>query len=423
MLIINNKEVQSMKKSYDYILKLIDENHIKLVHLMFCDILSKLKDIAISPDSFVDAIENGVEINSHAINGFKTSDDSQLLIFPDPDTIAVITYEEGVNSLLCYCDIKYSNGEDFKGDLRQLLRNTMNSFKTQDLEYKIGFGCEFYLFKLDESGNSTPIPYDDASYLATPPDDKCLSIRRDISNILNSIGIKTTMSYHAAGPAQNKMILECTDALEAADNLLTFKFITNLVAQRYKLHACFSPKPIKNRDGNDLKINIELYKDNINILEFSDERYANIIKKFKEGIVNKLYEMNIFLNPVMESYDRINTTFRAAGKSWSEKLTSEAIMIDSRSNIQLTSPDMEANPYIALSLIIKAGLENEDNESSSSDDRIQQLSYIDVSVPSSYKGALDAARASKFLKSSLPDDILNPFFFIKYSKYEESISE
>lgn len=409
-----------MKKSYDYIIKLIKENNIKLVHLMFCDILSKLKDIAISPDSFIDAIENGVEINSNAISGFKNNNDSQLLIFPDPETISIITYEEGVNSLLCYCDIKYSNGENFKGDLRQLLRDTINSYKTQELEYKIGFGCEFYLFKLDENGNETPIPYDDASYLAAPPDDKCLSIRRDISNILNSIGIKTTMSYHAAGPAQNKMILECTDPLKAADNLLTFKFITNLVAQSYKLHASFSPKPIKNRDGNDLKINIELYKDNINILEFSDERYADIIKSFKDGIISRLYEMNIFLNPVIESYERINATFRTADKSWSERLTSEAILVDSRSNIQLTSPDMQANPYIALSLIIKAALDHDD---SVNDDRVQQLSSMDISIPSSYKSALDVARASKFLKSALPDDILNPFFYIKYAQYEESISD
>lgn len=409
-----------MKKSYDYIIKLIKENNIKLVHLMFCDILSKLKDIAISPDSFIDAIENGVEINSNAISGFKNNNDSQLLIFPDPETISIITYEEGVNSLLCYCDIKYSNGENFKGDLRQLLRDTINSYKTQELEYKIGFGCEFYLFKLDENGNETPIPYDDASYLATPPDDKCLSIRRDISNILNSIGIKTTMSYHAAGPAQNKMILECTDPLKAADNLLTFKFITNLVAQSYKLHASFSPKPIKNRDGNDLKINIELYKDNINILEFCDERYTDIIKSFKDGIISRLYEMNIFLNPVIESYERINATFRTADKSWSERLTSEAILVDSRSNIQLTSPDMQANPYIALSLIIKAALDHDD---SVNDDRVQQLSSMDISIPSSYKSALDVARASKFLKSALPDDILNPFFYIKYAQYEESISD
>lgn len=409
-----------MKKSYDYIIKLIKENNIKLVHLMFCDILSKLKDIAISPDSFIDAIENGVEINSNAISGFKNNNDSQLLIFPDPETISIITYEEGVNSLLCYCDIKYSNGENFKGDLRQLLRDTINSYKTQELEYKIGFGCEFYLFKLDENGNETPIPYDDASYLATPPDDKCLSIRRDISNILNSIGIKTTMSYHAAGPAQNKMILECTDPLKAADNLLTFKFITNLVAQSYKLHASFSPKPIKNRDGNDLKINIELYKDNINILEFCDERYTDIIKSFKDGIISRLYEMNIFLNPVIESYERINATFRTADKSWSERLTSEAILVDSRSNIQLTSPDMQANPYIALSLIIKSALDHDD---SVNDDRVQQLSSMDISIPSSYKSALDVARASKFLKSALPDDILNPFFYIKYAQYEESISD
>lgn len=404
-----------MSKTKDSITKLIKDNNIQVVNLLFCDIFSKLKNISISPDLLVDAIDKGIEIDSSAINGFKTDKEQPLLIFPDPDTILLIPYK--VNSLICYCNIKYSNGEDFNGDLRSVLKNTINSFRTQDIDLKIGFECEFYLFKLDEFGNETLIPYDDASYLDTPPEDKCLPIRRKITNILDSLEVRTLMSYHAKGPGQNKIILDAVDPLKAADNFLTFKFVANLVAENNNLCVSYSPKPIKSRESNNLNINIYPYVGDVNILESADENYTNDIKQFKNYLAKRLSEISIFLNPVNESYERLNTTFRQRGSTWSDKLTSESFIIESRDKIQLTSPDMESNPYIVLSLIMQAGF---DDSAVQAIDNIKQIPKINISIPSSYKSAIDTARSSQFLGSVLPDEILTPFFFIKNSELEEN---
>lgn len=214
-----------------------------------------------------------------------------------------------------------------------------------------GSEFEFYLFKTDEEGNSTGVPFDRAGYMDIAPEDKGENIRREICFMLVDMGIKPESSHHEEGQGQNEIDFRYSDALSAADNAATFKTVVRTVAMRNGLYADFSPKPMADDSGNGMHINMSIKSDD----------GKDYTEQFMAGIMTHIGEMTVFLNPVEESYHRLGEKKAPKYITWSKENRSQLIRIPAAKGefkrIELRSPDPEANPYIAYTLLIHAGLD------------------------------------------------------------------
>lgn len=354
------------------VLQFVEQNDVKFIKLTFIDIFGNSKNISIMPDELPRAFSHGIPFDASEVKGFMKTFETDLFLVPDPSTLAILPWRPQHGRVVrFYCSIVYPDGRSFEGDSRCLLKQTVGELQKEGISCRIGTECEFYLFELDEKGNSTLTPHDNASYCDTAPLDKGENVRRDICLTLEEMGIKPESSHHETGPGQHEIDFKCSETLTAADNLATFKMVVKTIAAKNGLHASFHPKPLYvdndevhyTKSGSGLHINFSLHKDGKNLLEHKDENDSlhPAAANFIAGILYRIKDITAFLNPVEESYNRLGS-FEAPGYiSWSKQNRSQLIRIPSsygdNFRFELRSPDPMCNQYIALSLLLKAGLE------------------------------------------------------------------
>jgi Glutamine synthetase len=244
--------------SIDEIKTYVQEEDVKFIRLAFCDINGKQKTLSITLNELDRAFTHGISFDASKIEGFDCGDtDLYLYLHPCPSTLSVLPWRPQSGRVVrMYCDIRYMNGEIFEKDNRYILKSTTEEAKNKG--YTLNFATEykFYLFKRDENGEPTKIPFDYAGYMDIAPDDKGENIRREICLTLSEMGIYPEISYHEAGPGQNQINFKYSDPLNAADNAVTFKTVVNTIATRNGLYADFSSRPLKDKTENDMTINI-----------------------------------------------------------------------------------------------------------------------------------------------------------------------
>ena len=268
------------------------------------------------------------------------------------------------------------------------------------------------------------------------PIDKGENIRREICLCLEEMGIKPESSHHEQGPGQNEIDFKYSDSLNAADNFLTFKSVVKAIAARSGLYASFMPKPISNKSGNGLHINISLNKNGTNIFKEENGQQAEV-ESFIAGILSKTREITAFLNPIVNSYERFGKFEAPKYVSWSYQNRSQLVRIPAatgeKTRMELRSPDSAINPYLAFSLILGAGLygiENslklpkEINENLYTLDE-EKLKDIEV-LPETLEEALDIAKNSEFIRSIIGSDVLDRYIELKEieaDQYNKSIEK
>jgi glutamine synthetase len=215
---------------------------------------------------------------------------------------------------------------------------------------------QFYLFKTDDNGESTGVPYDKAGYMDIAPLDKGENVRREICLTLEQMGIKPESSHHEAGPGQNQIDFRYADPITAADNTVTFRSVVRTLAARNGLYADFSPKPIQDQAGSALHITLSVKSNSGD--DVTDSAIA--------GILHNIAGMTVFLNPTDGSYLRFGQQKAPKYITWSENNRAQLISIRHTQNgdrcAQLRSPDPEANPYLAYALMIYAVLDGIENQ-------------------------------------------------------------
>ncbi|MBP5494186.1 MAG: glutamine synthetase, partial [Lachnospiraceae bacterium] len=340
-----------MRYSKEEVMQFVEEEDVKFIRLAFCDVFGKQKNISIMPKELSRAFKYGIAFDGSAITGFGDETHSDLLIHPDPETLAFLPWRpEHGKVVRMYSTITYPDGRPFECDSRTLLKNAINEAEKEGLTFYFGAEQEFYLFNLDENGKPTKEPYDYAGYMDIAPDERGENIRREVCLTLEQMGIRPESSHHEEGPGQNEIDFRYSDAMTAADNAMTFQTVVKTVAGRNGIVADFGAKPLKGKPGNGFHINISV-KPNDN-----EENMKNLLA----GILDKAVEMTAFLNPTESSYDRFGENKAPGYVSWSKENRSQLVRIPAAvgeyKRIELRSPDPTANPYIAFALIIYAGL-------------------------------------------------------------------
>lgn len=412
-------------------IQFVEQNDVKFVRLAFFDVFGKMKNISILASELPRAFESGIGFDASCVRGFTQVDESDLLLFPDPSTLTVLPWRPQQGRVVrLYCNIKHPDGTPFEGDGRYILKKALLDAQEEGYTVQIGSECEFYLFELDENGNPTKTPHDFGGYCDVAPIDKGENVRREICLTLEEMGIMPVSSHHESGPGQNEIDFKYSNALEAADNLQTFKSVVKSVAARNGLYASFMPLPIYESFGSGLHMNISLLNNGINIFETDPSRHSQVAESFIAGILNRVREITLFLNPITNSYLRFGRGEAPEYISWSHQNRSQLVRIPAAtgefSRMELRSPDPSCNPYVAFSLLIYAGLEGIKNKSvlpaptnlNLYQSLSEQTAHLEK-LPSSLSEALELAKESEFVKKHLSEKVYNTYLTEKQKEWEE----
>ena len=389
-----------MDCSLSEFMQYIDEEDIKFIRLAFCDVHGVPKNISVMPNELEDAIVNGIPINASLIPGFGEDIYPDLFLHPDISTTVLLPWRpENGKVIRMFCDITLQNGEPFAIDTRRVLKDAMAKAAEEGIEFRFGSRIEFYLFKLDDEGNPTNVPYDHAGYMDIAPLDKGENVRREICLTLERMGILPINSHHEAGPGQNQIDFTSSDPVKAADNVLTYISVVKTIAARYGLYADFSPKPLEGAPGNGYHINpLATGKDG-----------SSAVTSAIAGILDHIHDTTIFFNNSKQSYMRFGKDSAPQYISWSGDNRGQLIRIPPTGNsrhhyAQLRSPDALANPYLALALLIYESLDGIRN-----DTELPPAGLREKTLPASLEEARRLALQDPFLKDVLGEEIVTAY--------------
>lgn len=398
-----------MKYSKEEVMQYVRDEDVKFIRLAFCDVFGKQKNISIMPEELPRAFEYGIAFDASAIAGFGDETRCDLLLHPEAETLMLLPWRpEHGKVVRMFTHITYPDGTPFECDTRSLLKKAMDDANAAGYTFAFGAEQEFYLFELDEKNRPTKIPYDEAGYMDIAPEDRGENIRREICLTLEQMGIRPESSHHEEGPGQNEIDFRYSDALTAADNAMTFQTTVKTIARRNGLYADFSAKPLEDSPGNGFHINMSVKPS-----AASKNLYYMIA-----GVLDKVEEMTVFLNPTENSYERFGQSKAPGYISWSDENRSQLVRIPAAvgeyRRAELRSPDPTANPYLVFSLMIYAGLHGLQNKLDMPEAANVNLYKADAQtlarfkkLPENLSAARTIAAESQFLKEHVPDAILD----------------
>lgn len=387
----------------------VQEEDVKFIRLAFCDVFGKQKNISIMANELSRAFEYGIAFDASAIAGFGDESRCDLLLHPVPETLMPLPWRpEHGRVVRMFCSISYSDGTPFECDTRSLLQKAMDDAEKAGFEFLFGAEQEFYLFQLDEDGKPTKIPYDEAGYMDIAPEDRGENIRREICLTLEQMSISPESSHHEEGPGQNEIDFRYSDAIIAADNAVTFQTVVKTVARRNGLYADFSAKPLENEPGNGFHINMSV----------RPSKNSDNLCYMIAGILEKVEEMTVFFNPTENSYKRFGQSKAPGFISWSNENRSQLVRIPAAvgeyCRAELRSPDPTANPYLAFTLMIYAGLYGLQNKLDMPNATNINLYKADSEtlakfrkLPANLSSACKIAATSEFIKTHISAAILD----------------
>lgn len=424
------------------ILKMVEEEDVGFIRLQFTDILGMMKNVAITTSQLEKALENQCMFDGSSIEGFARIEQSDMYLHPDLNTFEIFPWrpQHGKVARLI-CDIYKPDGTAFESDPRYVLKKVIEDAKKEGYQLKVGPECEFFLFETDENGLPTTNTHENAGYFDLGPLDFGENARRDMVLTLEDMGFEIEASHHEAAPAQHEIVFKYDEALEAADNIMTFKLVVKTIAKRHGLHATFMPKPKFGSNGSGMHLNITLHRDGTNAFtDISDEkRLSKEAYYFIGGIMRHMKAITFLTNPTVNSYKRLIPGYEAPVYiAWSSVNRTPLIRIPAagtESRIELRSPDPSANPYLALAVCLAAGMDGIRNEiipPESVDTNIYKLSpkeRLQMGIESLPGSLLEAAREFEkdtFVQEILGKDLAEKYLAVKeeeYRQYRAQITE
>ena len=388
-----------MSYTLEEVMNYIEEEDVKFIRLAFRDAYGVQKNISVMPGEVKKAFEDGAPINAKEIAGFRDCPFATLYLKPDPDTMAILPWRPDTGKVLrMFCDVYTPEGEVYVSDTRAILQKAIAAAEEKGIEFRFGTETEFYLFQKDAEGNPTKIPYDQAGYMDIAPLDKCENVRREITLTIERMGLTPERSHHERGPGQNEIDFHYGKPLKAADQMTTFKMVVSTIADRYGLVSDFSPMPLPGKPGNGYHINVYAVND----------KGEDVVRHAAAGILDKIRDITIFLNPTDASYSRLGEAAAPDKVCWSGKESSQLMFIETykgKTRVELRSPDASGNPYLVYALLIHAGLSGIEDKKELPREAAAEAALL----PGSRKEAGKIASESEFVKQIVPEEILREY--------------
>ena len=362
----------STSPDQDFVLKTIKSRDVHFVRFWFCDVLGHMKSFAVIPSELENAFEEGMGFDGSCIRGFASTSESDMLAYPEASTFQILPWRPERNAVgRMFCSIKTPEGDFFDGDSRNVLKR--QAAKAERLGYVMNVGpeLEYYYFK-DPNGTEV---LDHGGYFDLTSLDMASDLRRDTILTLEKMGIPVEYSHHENGPSQQEIDLRFADALSMADNVMTYKMVVKEIAMKHGVYASFMPKPISGAPGSGMHIHQSLFDEEGNnaFFDASDPDGYNLSKVAKHyiaGLLKYVPEFSLLTNPSVNSYKRLVPGGEAPVQiSWARNNRSALVRIpgykpdkEEACRVELRSPDSAANPYLAFSAVLAAGLKGIEEE-------------------------------------------------------------
>ncbi|MFP8952028.1 type I glutamate--ammonia ligase [Natrialbaceae archaeon A-arb3/5] len=418
----------------------IEAKDVDFLRLQFTDILGTVKNVSVPARQAEKAFTDGIYFDGSSIEGFVRIQESDMRLVPDPDTFAILPWRQKEESAAgrMICDVyNTSSGEPFEGDPRRVLKNAID--RANEMGYKVNAAPEpeFFLFEEDEDGRATTKTNDAGGYFDVAPKDLASDVRRDIIYGLEQMDFEIEASHHEVARGQHEINFEYDDALSTADNVATFRTVVRAIAAQHDLHATFMPKPIPKINGSGMHTHLSLFtEDGENAFHDDDDEFnlSDEARAFTAGILEHAPAITAIANPTVNSYKRLVPGYEApVYVAWSDRNRSSLIRkpaarIPAASRVELRSPDPSCNPYLALAVMIHAGLEGIENDLECADpvreniyefDEEKREEYGIETLPSNLGEAVDALEEDEVIYDALGEHVAPKFVEAKSQEFED----
>lgn len=424
------------KMTREKIEKICSENNVGFIRLQFCDINGTIKNLCLPISQLNKVLNNEIMLDGSSIKGFRSIETSDMYFYPDINTFTILPWceRDGENVARIICDIHNADGTPFEGCPRCNLKRMLA--RAEKLGYKMNVGpeAEFFIFELDENGHATTIPHDRGGYYDAAPTDLAEDIRRDITGTLEAMDFEIEASHHEVADGQHEIDFKYADALTAADNIITFKYVVKSIASEYGVHATFMPKPIYGVNGSGMHCNLSLFKDEKNVF-YAPERDFQLSQEALYsigGVLKHVKSFTAITNPTVNSYKRLVPGYEApVYLAWSLANRSALIRVPAKrgvaTRIELRSPDPSCNPYLALAVILGAildGIENKIEPPQQVEENIYEMTPKELkkanidSLPGGLYPAIELLENDEVIKNALGEHILNEFTTAKRIEWD-----
>ncbi len=418
------------------VLKSVKQHNIKFIKLWFTDVLGFQKGISITRRELEKAMEDGMGFDGSSIEGFARIEESDMVAMPDPSTFQLIPWRNEDNELSArmFCDILKPNGKPFEGDPRYVLKKNLKKAKDMGFTYYIGPELEYFYF---ENPKNTII-LDRGGYFDLTPLDVAQDLRRETVIMLEKMGVEVEYSHHEVATSQHEIDLKYCDGLTMADNVMTYRMVVKEVARQHGKYATFMPKPIYGINGSGMHVHQSLFKGAKNAFfnKADKSHLSDTAKCFIAGILRHVSEMTTVTNQWVNSYKRLIPGYEAPVYiCWAQMNRSALVRVpmykpgkEKATRVEFRSPDPAANPYLAFSVMLAAGLEGIKKKyklPKAAEDNIYSMTEKErgksniQSLPEDLYEAIKITEKSKLVKEALGDKLFEYFIRNKYMEWNE----
>jgi len=442
------------QREQENVLATIEQQRVRFVNLEFTDVVGMAKCVTIPVEQFPDCLTHGKWFDGSSLEGFARIAESDMYLFPDLSTFAVLpntvrpASSVPLNDMLqeddggvvarVICDVRTPNGERFDGDPRATLLQTIEMARTLGYSFHVAPELEFFLLQLDDK-TPTPLPHDNGGYFDLSTD-LAATVRRQMVYALQQMGIVIEASHHEVAAGQHEIDFEVNEALHIADGLMTAKYVVKALAAHHGLYATFLPKPLYGINGSGLHIHQQLVslatRQNVFVDAKDEYGLSDIAGYFIAGQLAHARALCAIVAPLVNSYKRLVPGFEAPSHVNWGRINRQALIRVPRPGInpqtsmrvELRCSDPSCNPYLALAVMLRAGLDGIQrkltlpapmDESLFLRDESERLRSRSRLLPATLGEALEALREDSLLRETLGDSIYEGFLDAKTIEWTE----
>jgi glutamine synthetase len=417
------------------------DDQVAFISLQFTDVTGAVKSLDIPLSRVEDVVEEGIWFDGSSVEGFARIQESDMRLVPDIDTYAVLPWSPlEARRARIFCDIFLPDGTPFLGDPRGTLKRTLERIKSLGWTFNVGPEPEFFLFRHNGPTSIHPVPHDVGGYFDFSANDDAVRVRTELMAALETMGLSIEMGHHEVALGQHEIDFEYGEALRTADNILTLKYTVKAIAAQHGLVASFMPKPIYGINGSGMHCHQSLFDENGNNLFFSATNEFNISDLgfgFIAGQLKHARALSAIVAPTVNSYKRLVPGYEApVYVGWAQINRSALIRIpiytpgrETSIRAELRFPDPSANPYLALTVMLAAGLDGIENKLPAPDPlneinvyqlTAQEREALEIAeLPGSLAEALYILEDDQVLKEALGPVAYESFIRAKWAEVEE----
>ncbi|MFH0964807.1 MAG: glutamine synthetase family protein [Planctomycetota bacterium] len=431
------------KMTKEAVLKTVSDKKIRFIRCWFTDVLGVLKSFAITVDELKGALDEGMGFDGSSIEGYARIHESDMVALPDPSTFVILPWrpDEGAGVARMFCDILNPDGSPYDGDPRYALKRVLAKAAKLGYTFYVGPELEYFYFK----DSSAPATLDAGGYFDLTPLDAASDLRRETVLTLEKMGIKVEYSHHEVAPSQHEIDLRYADALQMADNAMTYRLVAKEVALKHGVYATFMPKPLFGQNGSGMHTHQSLFKGGKNAFWDPKDKYhlSKVGKGYIAGLLKHAREISSIVAQWVNSYKRLVPGYEAPVYiSWARRNRSTLVRVPmykpnkaQATRAEFRCPDPACNPYLAFAVMLAAGLKGVEKGYELPDPIEEDIFEMDESarrkhgiedLPGSLAEAIAETEKSALVREALGDHIFRKFIDnkkIEWDKYRTHVSQ